>query len=271
MSAFPSIDDGDFELYALGALGTEESRRVRQALEDAEPEQREAMLRRIAEAREAAAALVEAEDLDEAPPARVRAQLLEAIDRGHTADRSTSDGDAIDARSRFRPATLAAAAAVVLLLGAGVVAIAVRSGDNTAEIAGPESSTAQTSEPGVDDGPTGMVDQIMAAPDANIVNASLDSGATVKVMESEQLDMAVLEISGMPEPSEGMHYQLWLNGFGPNPIAGGAMSIGADGSTLMGGIEELARTSGVAVTQEPNSDLRPPAPTGEVLMEMEMA
>ena len=119
--------------------------------------------------------------------------------------------------------------------------------------------------------PTGMVDQIMAAPDANIVNASLDSGATAKVMESEQLDMAVLEISGMPEPSEGMHYQLWLNGFGPNPIAGGAMSIGADGSTLMGGIEELARTSGVAVTQEPNSDLRPPAPTGEVLMEMEMA
>lgn len=271
MSTTWSMDDGDFELYALGALGPEESRQVRQAIEDAEPDRREEMLRRISEAQEAAAALVEAADLDETPPEHVRAALLESIERGEQADPGASASDVIDAKPRFRPAILAAAAAVVVVLGAGVVALAVRTSEDTTEVAGPESSTTQVSEPGAADDPAGMVDEIMAAPDANITDASLDSGATAKVMASEQLDMAVLEISGMPAASDGMHYQLWLNGFGPNPIPGGAMSVATDGSTLMGGIDELARTSGVAVTQEPNSDPRPPAPTGEVLMEMEMA
>lgn len=272
MSTFPSVGDGDFELYALGALGPDESRRVRQAIEDAEPTERENMLGHIVGAREAAAALVEAADLDEAPPEHIRATLLDSIGSQDAAPEAPRQGDVIDARSRFRPAALVAAAAVFVMLGGVAVTIALRTGDDATEIAGPETSTSQSVDPGdTDDDPAVMVDQIMAAPDANITDASLDSGATAKVMASEQLDMAVLEISGMPAASEGMHYQLWLNGRGPNPVAGGAMSVATDGSTLMGGIDELDRTSGVAVTQEPNTDPRPPAPTGEVLMEMDMA
>lgn len=274
MSTFPSIDDGDFELYGLGALGPDENARVRRALEDADPADREDMLFRIAGAREAAAALVEAANLDVAPPEHVRAELLESIERRDPAAGAPPQGAVIDARSRFRPAVLVAAAAVVLVLGGTVATIALSSDDDVTDVAGPESPTTQQPvDPGEStDDPAGMVGEIMAAPDANITNASLGSGATAKLMASERLDMAVVEISGMPAAAEGMHYQLWLNGFGPNPIAGGALSVDStDGRTLMGGIGELSQTSGVAVTQEPNTDPRPPAPTGEILMEMDMA
>lgn len=266
MSTFPSDADGDFELYALDALSADEHERVRLALRDATPQEREAMLQRIASAQEAAAALTESADLDQTPPASVREELLRAIEKRDPATGASEGSNVFDARSRFRPAILAAAAVVVLVFGGAIATIAVRSGSDSTDIAGPE-DTSQTSVP--TDDPTSMVDQIMNAPDANVTDAPLGGGAAAKLMASEQLNMAVVEVSGMPAAPEGMHYQLWLNGFGPDLVAGGPMTV-ADGQTLMAGIDELAQTSGVAVTQEPNSDPNPPAPTGEVLMEMDL-
>lgn len=271
MSGFPSLEDGDFELYGLDALDPGERALVLRAIAEAEPAEREEILRRIAGAEEAAAAVVDAADLDETPPERVRTAVLDAV---ATRDRAGADerDPVLVARPRFRPVAVLAAAALALVLGGSVAAVALRSGDRADDVAGPEESTSRSvgDAPVSPSDPVGMAERISAMPDARVADEPLGSGASARVSMSEGLDMAVVEISGMPAPREGMYYQLWLDGRGPSPVAGGPMSMADDGRTLMGGIDGLARTSGVALTEEPDGDPYPAAPTGKVLMSMEM-
>jgi anti-sigma-K factor RskA len=144
-------------------------------------------------------------------------------------------------RRRFRPA-LVAAAAVVALIGAGVVASQPWNND---------SSNQQTQ--------LTAADRVLKDPDAQHVLKEFPDGATATVVRSEAEGKAVLMTSRMPSAPDGKVYELWLQKDGVM-VPAGLMPDKADQTVLLSGDANDATAVGITVEPAGGSDRPTSAP-----------
>jgi hypothetical protein len=120
---------------------------------------------------------------------------------------------------------LLAAAAVVLVVGAGAVAW--------------HPWTAE-------DKP--VADRVLAAGDAVRVERALPGGGTVTVVDSARLRRAVVITRDVPEPPAGRTYQMWLQTADRQMVPAGLMG-GGDHTVVLHG--DSSRAIGAGLTVEP--------------------
>jgi anti-sigma-K factor RskA len=163
------------------------------------------------------------------PPDHLRAALLTQVQR-ETA-----------ARSRWRTAVLAVAAAIVVALAGFGAGIALR-------------PTA----------PPTMAEQIMAAPDVRTVSTPV-SGGTATVVFSRDRNGAVLLMNNVPPPAQGTVYQMWLVG-DKGPLSAGTMNTAAVTPSTTHTFTSLENSSVLAFTVEPGDGS--PQPTGKIFAKL---
>lgn len=279
----PHTPDGvhpvDLDLYALDFLPTDEADAVEHALVNAPPGQRESMLAHIASTREVAADIVADAHLDAAPPPALRARILEQAaairpaaerssaspsdDAGSETPGGADVADLSRARENRRPrpwTVLWAAAAAIVLVAAGVtigrITDGTSSGDNL-----PVASSPTATMPD-------QVTSLLSADDLEIARGEIGVDGLATVLASRSADMAVISMSGLPEPAEGRAYQLWLMG-DHDPIPAGTMEAGQVGPSPSAQIDGIRGSEQIGLTEEPAGGS--PAPTGDVLLALDLA
>lgn len=280
---FGGVQPEDLDLYALHALPADETEAVEDVLVSAPAEDRASMLAHIASTREVAADMVADADLDIPPPPALRARILEQAaalrPAGTAADRSTgpaagadagdssAGADVVDlsrARENLRPRSwtvIGAAAAAIVLLAGGVLIGRMTDGaspqDNLPTAAPPAATMPEE------------VRSMLSADDLEISRGQIDGAGSATVLASRSADMAVVSMNGLPEPSEGRAYQLWLMGDDHDPIPAGTMEAGQVGSAPAAKIEGIGDSAQIGLTEEPAGGS--PAPTGDVLLAVDLA
>ena len=278
----PQSPDGvrpeDLDLYALHALPSDEADAVEEALVSAPDEDRASMLAHIASTREVAADLVADARLDVAPPPALRARILDqaAADRPAANRSSVTDSagsgsetprgaDVVDLRAREdrRPrmwTVIGTAAAAIVLLTAGVAIGRITDGttprDNVPVAAPPAASIPEE------------VRSMLAADDLEVTRGQIGVAGRATVLASRAEDMAVISMDGLPAPAEGRAYQLWLMG-DHDPIPAGTMESGQVGTAPSAKIKGISDSAQIGLTEEPAGGS--PAPTGEVLLALDLA
>ena len=279
----PQSPDGvrpeDLDLYALHALPSDEADAVEEALVSAPDEDRASMLAHIASTREVAADLVADARLDVAPPPALRARILDqaaadrpAANRSPVTDSAGSGSetpggaDVVDlsrAREDRRPrmwTVIGTAAAAIVLLTAGVAIGRITDGttprDNVPVAAPPAASIPEE------------VRSMLAADDLEVTRGQIGVAGRATVLASRAEDMAVISMDGLPEPAEGRAYQLWLMG-DHDPIPAGTMESGQVGTAPSAKIKGISDSAQIGLTEEPAGGS--PAPTGEVLLALDLA
>ena len=279
------VQPEDLDLYALHALPADETEAVEDVLVSAPAEDRASMLAHIASTREVAADMVADADLDVAPPPALRARILEQAaalrPADATTDRSPRTGAADEtsagtsrggadvtdlsrARENRRPrrwTVIGAAAAAVVLLAGGVLIGRMTDGaspQDTLPSAAPPAATMPEE-----------VRSMLSADDLEISRGQIDGAGSATVLASRSADMAVVSMNGLPEPSEGRAYQLWLMGDDHDPIPAGTMEAGQVGSAPAAKIEGIGDSAQIGLTEEPAGGS--PAPTGDVLLAVDLA
>ncbi|HJC59894.1 MAG TPA: anti-sigma factor [Candidatus Dietzia intestinigallinarum] len=280
------IDPADLDLYALDALPRDEAEAVEEALVSAPESQRAAMLAHIAATQEVAAGLVAGAGLDTAPPAPLRARVLDEVaalarrDRvggprddddddtvtGARVDRPGGGGPVSDLgamRERRRPrlwTVLGAAAAAIVLLAAGVAIGRITDGtasEDDLPVAAPPAVTMPESVAGM-----------LAAPDLEMTRGQVEGAGSATVLASRSADMAVITMADLPDPGAGRAYQLWLMGPDHDPIPAGTMESGQVGPSATAQLPGIRDSAQVGLTEEPAGGS--PAPTGEVLLAIDI-
>lgn len=281
----------DLDLYALDALPADEAEAVEHALVSAGPEDRSSMLAHIRSTREVAADLVADADLDVAPPPSLRARILElaaaekqprstadqtrtagGVDAGPPTDETPGGSAVVDLggeRERRRPGPmtfLAAAAAAVVLVVGGVAIGLVIDGAGTEDNL-PVAAPRAPSDPAAPSMPAQVTD-MLAAEDLAVVRGTVADTGTATVLASKSENMAVISMTGLPEPSAGRAYQLWLMG-DHEPISAGTMEAGEVGPSPSAQINDIRDSAQIGITEEPAGGS--PAPTGPVLLALDLA
>ena len=204
--------------YAVDALDDiERAQFVRHLAECAECRAEVASLR-------STAALL-AETTATAPPEGLRERVLGDI--GTVRPLPPAVGTGAAPRRRFRLAPLAAAAAVIAAVGAGV--IVTQPWDD-------ESSQTQ---------PT-AVDQVLQAKDAETYTQAID-GSEATLVRSPSLNKAVLVTKNMAPPPEGKVYELWLDHKRVGMVPAGLMAEGGEQKILLEGDPGTALGAGITV------------------------
>lgn len=90
---------------------------------------------------------------------------------------------------------------------------------------------------------------VLAAPDAVRATKTMDGGASVTLVRSDQLGKAVLIAHNMPPAPTGKAHQAWLEQPGGTMVSGGMMPTGADVTMLLEG--DARGTVGAGITREP--------------------
>jgi anti-sigma-K factor RskA len=173
----------------------------------------------VASLRETAALLPEVHAT--APAPTVRAQVLAAIGTVRPLPPARRPVPVV----RRWSTRLLAAAAVVLVVGFGAVALH------------PSSHDQGTS-----------ADKVLTASDAVRVEHQLPGGGSVTVVDSARLGRAVVITRGVPEPPAGKTYQLWLQTPDNRMVPAGLIG-GGDRTVLMQG--DSSRSVGAGITVEP--------------------
>ncbi|MDX2356427.1 anti-sigma factor [Dietzia sp. PP-33] len=272
-----TVHPGDLDLYALDALPEQEADAVEQALVAAPAEQRVSMLAHIRSTREIAADLVADADLDVPPPPELRARVLDhaAADNRAGTSADPDSGDSRDSggaavvdlnrmRERRRPrgwTFVATAAAAVVLVAAGVTIGRLTDGAGTEDnvpVAAPPSASMPDE-----------VTSLLTAPDLEVARGQVGDSGSATVLASMSADMAVITMSGIPEPAEGRAYQLWLMGPDHDPIPAGTMESGEVGPSPSAELNGIRDSAQIGITEEPAGGS--PAPTGEVMLAIDLA
>ena len=279
------IDPADLDLYALDALPPREAEALEEALVNAPEEQRASMFAHIASTQEVAADMVAVAGLDTAPPPALRARVLDEVaararrDRVGgprdddddatgdpvSGDRSGGGGSVTDLsamRARRRPrmwTVIGAAAAAILLVAAGVGIGRITDGsapEDNLPVAAPPSGAMPED-----------VTMLLASDDLEITRGQVAGDGLATVLASRSADMAVISMTGLPDPAEGRAYQLWLMG-DHAPIPAGTMESGEVGPSPAAQIEGIRGSEQIGLTEEPAGGS--PAPTGEVLLALNL-
>ena len=143
---------------------------------------------------------------------------------------------------RFRPALVAAAAAVLIAVAGGVV-VAEPWADDTSQV------------------PVTAAERIRAVADVETFQQELEGGAVATVIRSKSLNQAVLVTQDMPPAPDGKVYELWLDHDGVGMVAAGLMENGQREVVLTG---EPADAIGFGITVEPDGGSGEPTVTALV-------
>jgi anti-sigma factor RsiW len=206
--------------YAIDALDERERELFEQHLADCP-----ACRAEVISLREASAML--AETTYATPPPSVRDRVLADIGKVRPLPPVRQQEPV---RRRF-PVGLAAAAAVLAVLGAGAV-ITQPWQDDTSKL------------------PT-AAEQVIQAADAERVSLQLD-GAEATLVRSVSKGAAVIVTNDMPPAPDGKVYELWLQRPGGNLVPAGLMPEGADNTVLLDG--DASDAIGAGITVEPGPD-----------------
>ncbi|MFC6287192.1 anti-sigma factor domain-containing protein [Nocardioides sp. GCM10027113] len=202
----------------------------------------------VASLREASAVLAEASAT--AAPAALREKVLSGIATVRPLPpvvpspiHEPVDEPAHGSRGRrFRPLTLAAAAAAVIALGAGGVV------------------WQPWNDPTTSQSPTlSAVDQVLEADDAEQYVQEFPDGSSAVLTRSKSLNKAVIVTNDMAPPPEGKVYELWLDHEGIGMVPAGLMPVKADAVVLLEGDPATAVGAGITVepaggSEEPTGD-----------------
>jgi anti-sigma-K factor RskA len=201
--------------YALHALGDEERATVDSQV--SQSDDASAFYGEVRAVREAMATLSAATAVE--PPAALRDAVLSAA--------ATDVVRTLPRRRNWRQPVLAAAAAVVIGLGALGVGMALRP---------PAAPSA--------------AEQIFAAPDVRTVSGELPDGGQATLVFSRERDAAYLVMNNVPPPSAGTVYQMWLLRDGQATPAGTMDSAAVTPSTTAV-VPDIGQSTALAFTVEP--------------------
>jgi anti-sigma-K factor RskA len=172
----------------------------------------------VASLREAAALL--SETTASAPPADLRDRVLAGI----ATVRPLPPVQPVPVRTRHWTTRLVAAAAVVLVVGLGTVAVHPWSHD-TAPVA----------------------DRVLAAQDAVRTEKVLPGGGTATVVSSRQLGRAVLLTRDLADPPSGRTYELWLQDPDGRMQPAGLVDQGGTRTVVLHGDAGTATAAGITI------------------------
>jgi len=205
--------------YALHAVPESELADIDRRVAAAPPDVAQAFDDEVRAVRETMAVVSAATAVE--PPDHLRDRLLTEV-RG---DPVRVLGPRISGRSggRWRGIALAAAAALVIGLGALGVGLALRPAPSTAE-------------------------QVFAASDVRTVSAQIPAGGTATVVFSREKNAGVLVMNNVAPPRQGTVYQMWLIG-DKGPQSAGTMGAVAPSTTAV--LPALGSSKVLAFTVEP--------------------
>ena len=204
--------------YAVDALSPEEAEEFRKHL-DGCPACRE----EVRELREAAARMGASEAVT--PPAHLKANIMVAADRlPQLPPKVRHIGTAKP--SRWTPRILGAAAAVVLIVAAGIGISQLPQDDDNLRAA--------------------PVAQVFDAPDAATVTVQTSNGGELTVATSEERGEMAVDTDELPPLTDDQVYQLWAIA-GDDPVSAGVLEDVDKGAAM----ELPAAGTQVAITIEP--------------------
>lgn len=216
--------------YAVDALDDIERAHFERHLAECDTCQSE-----VSSLREASALL--AETTTSAPSAELRGRVLAEIATIRPLPPIVQPVTATSGRGRRFPVLVAAAAAVLALLGGGVVWQVL------------------------DDGPLSRTDQVLQADDAKAFTQTFPGGAKATITVSKELNGAVIQTEDMPAAPSGHSYALWLQ-HDLDMVPAGIMPSGADNTVLLSG--DAATADGAGITAETTGEVHD-EPEGEVV------
>ncbi|MFT3832815.1 MAG: anti-sigma factor [Micropruina sp.] len=107
---------------------------------------------------------------------------------------------------------------------------------------------------------------VLAAPDAVRATKTMDGGATVTLVRSNQLAKAVLVTRNLPPAPAGKAHQAWLLQPGGAMVSGGMMPADADVTMLLEG--DARDTVGAGISVEPPGGSAKPNLAGAIVVEL---
>ncbi len=195
----------------------------------------------VASLREAAALLAETTTTE--PPAELRDRVLAGIAtvRPLPPEVPTAAPATRSAHRQGRGARFLAAAAAVVVLGAGATVVWQQPWDDSSQQVKPPTA-----------------DAVLEASDAKSTSLEFTGGAAATVTHSDSLKQAVIVTEKMPPPPKGKVYQLWLQQ-DDVMVSAGVMPVKADQTVLLEGDAATATAAGITVEPEGGSE----APTSD--------
>ncbi len=148
------------------------------------------------------------------PPAELRARVLVAVGSPRR-------------QFHWRTALLAAAAAVVIGLGALGVGLALRPTK-----------------------PPSTAEQVFAAPDVHTVSGAIPGGGTATVVFSREKNAGVLVMNNVAPPQPGTVYQMWLIR-DSGPTSAGTMDAATVAPSTTAVLPDIGNSTALAFTVEP--------------------
>ena len=204
--------------YALDAMSESELADVDRLVAAAPAEVAQAFAEEVRAIRETMAVMSAATAVE--PPQQLRDRVLAEV-----------SGDPVRELKprikRWQTAALAAAAALVIGLGAFAVGQALRPAPSTAE-------------------------QVFAAPDVQTVSGEIPTGGTATVVFSREKNAGVLVMNDVAPPKAGTVYQMWLID-DKGPHSAGTMDAKAVAPSTTAMLGDLGDSQTLAFTVEPGS------------------
>lgn len=209
--------------YALNAVSVAEGAEIDRRLASVRPDVAQAFADEVRSVRETMAVLSALTAVE--PPETLRHSVLAAA--AGDSVRELRPPQRAPHRSRWRTAALAAAAVLVIGLGAVGIGLAVR-----------PTAAPTTAE------------QVFAAPDVQTVSGEIPGGGKATVVFSKDRDAGVLVMNDVPPPQPGTVYQMWLvNSDGPH--SAGTMDATAVSPSTTAVLPHLGSSQALAFTVEP--------------------
>jgi anti-sigma-K factor RskA len=111
---------------------------------------------------------------------------------------------------------------------------------------------------------------VLAAPDAEVQEQTLDGGARLRVVSSSSLGQAVVASAEMPAAGDGKDYEVWSVGE-DGPVSVGLMEPGPDGKASVQLVDDLDDATALAITVEPEGGSPDGMPSSTPIVQVDLA